>query len=267
MNDLKKILIVDDSKFICIIVKDELIKSGAEESSIFIAESYKEAQVLVFEHDFHVAILDINLPDAQNGEIIDLLIEENVPVLVLTAGMSEINKKIILNKNIVDYVTKSNPQSIYFLVDIVNRILKNYDINILVLDESKTARAIISNDLEHLHINVLEAKSAQEAIEIIENGDELISLVLTDYEMFDMNGMELTMYLRQRYSKDKLSIIAMSENDDMEIATNFLRYGANDFIKKPFSKEEFSCRVNNLIEALENLNIIHNYEIKFDDIY
>ena len=38
-----------------------------------------------------------------------------------------------------------------------------------------------------------------------------------------------------------------------------LKRGANDFINKPFSKEEFSCRLNNAIEALENIDTITHY--------
>jgi diguanylate cyclase (GGDEF)-like protein len=39
----------------------------------------------------------------------------------------------------------------------------------------------------------------------------------------------------------------------------FLKHGANDFINKPFSKEEFSCRLCNAIEALENIDALTNY--------
>jgi len=250
MNN-KKILIVDDSKFICSVVEGELIKNGRKESNIFVANSLAEAQELVFEHDFHVAILDINLPDAHDGEVVDLLLEEDVPSVVLTAGLNETSKKIILSKNIVDYITKSNPQSISYLVDIINRILNNYDAYVLIVDDSKTARMLMRVSLEKLKLNVLEASSAKEAIDIIKNSDKVISLVLTDYEMPDMNGMELTMNLRHCYSKDKLAIIAISASEDIEVSTSFLRHGANDYIRKPFTNGQLSVRINANLELID----------------
>jgi diguanylate cyclase (GGDEF)-like protein len=42
----------------------------------------------------------------------------------------------------------------------------------------------------------------------------------------------------------------------------FLKRGANDFISKPFSKEEFSCRLNNAIEALENIDTITHFSTR-----
>jgi len=183
--------------------------------------------------------------------VIDLLLEVDVPVVVLTGSMNSITKEIILQKPIVDYVTKSNPESIVYVASIVRRVLSRYDINVLVVDDSKTSRILNVMLLKDLNLNVLEASSAKEAIEIIESKKVDISLVLSDYEMPDMNGMELTLYLRQKYSKDQLSIIAVSGSDDEDVYIQFLRYGVSDFIKKPFSNEEFILRISNNLELIE----------------
>jgi diguanylate cyclase (GGDEF)-like protein len=74
-----------------------------------------------------------------------------------------------------------------------------------------------------------------------------------------MNGLELTYEIRKKYDKSELSILALSSNQDEEINALFLKQGANDYIKKPFSKEEFSCRINNTIEALENFQQVTNH--------
>jgi PleD family two-component response regulator len=73
-----------------------------------------------------------------------------------------------------------------------------------------------------------------------------------------MNGLELTVAIRKEFSKERISILAISGNNDEDISAMFLKKGATDFIKKPFSKEEFSCRINNTIEALENIAAITN---------
>lgn len=247
----KKILIVDDSKFVRSIVSKALTRADEINAEVITSNSYTTTLDILKNNDFHVAILDVNLPDAPNGEVIDLLIERNVPVVVLTGGMNESSKNIILEKDIVEYITKSNPKSIQYIVTIIKRILKNYDAYVLLVDDSKLMRNMTRINLEKIHLNVLEAANAEEAIEILETTDKYIPLVLTDYEMPGMNGMELTMHLRQHYSKDQLSIIAISGNEDSKIATSFLRHGANDFIKKPYTNEELSVRVNGSLELID----------------
>ncbi|MEA1916481.1 MAG: diguanylate cyclase, partial [Campylobacterota bacterium] len=93
-----------------------------------------------------------------------------------------------------------------------------------------------------------------------ENQD--IKIVLTDYNMPVMNGLELTQEIRKTHSKQELTIFAISNSDDSEISAKLLKSGATDYIKKPFSKEEFSCRINNAIEALENIDTITNQAIR-----
>ena len=248
---LKKILVVDDSRFIRAVLKDKIYKSLNTNFELFMAKSYQEALELVQNNDFHVAILDVNLPDAPNGEVIDLLIEENVPVIVLTGGMNESTKKIVLNKDIFEYVTKSSPHNFSYIMSLVKLILNNYDVYVLVVDDSITSRMMTRLNLESLHFNVLEAVNGEEALQIIETTQEHISLVLTDYEMDKMNGMELTMELRQKYTRDILAIIAVSGSENPNIASDFLRHGANDFIKKPYTNKELNARINLNLELLD----------------
>jgi len=247
----KKILIVDDSKFVRSIVSKALTRSDEIDGEVITSDSYATTLDILKNNNFHVAILDVNLPDAPNGEVIDLLIEKDVPVVVLTGGMNESSKNIILEKDIVEYITKSNPKSIQYIVTIIKRILKNYDAYVLLVDDSQLMRKMTRTNLEKIHLNVLEAANAEEAIEILETTDKYIPLVLTDYEMPGMNGMELTMHLRQHYSKDQLSIIAISGSENSKIATSFLRHGANDFIKKPYTNEELSVRINVSLELID----------------
>ena len=247
----KKILVVDDSRVVRSMVKRAMSTCSEINAELIMTESYAQTKKIIQQHDFHVAVLDVTLPDAPNGEVIDLLIAQNVPVVVLTGGINQASKSVILQKDIVEYITKSNPQSLNYIVTSVKRILHNYDSYVLVVDDSKAIRAQIRKNLEKLHINVIETESAKEAIELLQESKEYIPLVVTDYEMPEMNGMELTMELRQSYSKDRLAIIALSSSEDSKIATEFLRHGANDFIKKPYTPEEFAVRINVNLELID----------------
>jgi diguanylate cyclase (GGDEF)-like protein len=245
---MANILLVDDSKFIQVLVKDVLLKK----LNVEISSSYtlKETQKLLKKGHFDVAIVDINLPDAPNGEAIDLTIEYGIPVIVLTAGMNKTSKKIITKKDIVEYITKSDPETIKYVAMVVERVLKNKQTHVMIVDDSKSSRMLMRAHLEKLNINVVEASNGQEALDKIEKCKRTLSLIITDNEMEVMNGLELTTKLREKYSKDQLGIIAVS-GASKSLATKFLRHGANDFIHKPFTFEEFSSRINLNLELID----------------
>ena len=247
----RTILVVDDSRVVLSMVKKALFNCSEIDANVVTAESYEQTKTLIKHHNFQVAVLDVTLPDAQNGEVIDLLIAQNVPVIVLTGGINHASKNVILQKDIVEYITKSNPQSLNYIVTSVKRVLHNYDSYVLVVDDSKSVRNQTRKNLEKLHVHVIEASSAQEAIDILHTSKHYIPLVVTDYEMPDMNGMELTLELRQSYAKDRLAIIALSGTEDSHIATKFIRHGANDFINKAYTYEEFAVRINVNLELVD----------------
>jgi diguanylate cyclase (GGDEF)-like protein len=76
-------------------------------------------------------------------------------------------------------------------------------------------------------------------------------VILVDYMMPKMDGLQFTMELRKSYKKDEVAIIALSGTSEKEIVASFLKYGANDFLYKDFTNEEFIARVNNNIEVIE----------------
>lgn len=248
---MKTILLVDDCKVI-IAQLAQFIKRDIKDVNILVAYSYKEAVKQMLQNSkIHLAILDLNLPDAEDGEIVNFAIGKNIPSIVLTGLMDDKLKKFILEKDIVDYFNKQHLKSFEQLTSVIDRNLKNYDKNVLVVDDSPTHLSMALDILKNMHINTKSAKDGFEALEIIENSDEIFDLILTDYNMPNMDGMELTMKVREKYKKDKLGIIVLSANDQPEIATDFLKIGANDFIHKPYNKIEFSTRINLNLEILD----------------
>jgi len=218
------------------------------------AQTYKEAAKYINEEEIiHIAILDLNLPDAKDGQIVDYAISNNIPSVILTGLMNEQLQKVILQKDIIDYVIKSDLNSMEYTVNIVNRAISNYDRNILVVDDSKFQLAVIKKMLDKMKIHVVTANNGKEALDLIKNqtDDKRFSLVLTDYNMPEMDGLELTLNIRGMYKKDQLSVIVMSTNDDLDTATKFIKIGANDFISKPFTQTEFVTRVNSNLDLLD----------------
>ncbi|MBD3798000.1 MAG: diguanylate cyclase [Campylobacterales bacterium] len=251
-----RILLVEDNKSLAKLISKKL--SLALEMDIDVAYTLAEAKLFLKRYTYFVTVLDVNLPDAPNGEVIDYALSKNNHVLVLSANIDKEFRQKILSKNIIDYVNKGGVNDIDYIIHTIQRLQKNQEHKILVVDDSLVFRNQMKSMLENLFFQVITVAHGQEALGILTINPN-ISLVLTDYNMPVMNGFELTVEIRKSYPKDQLCIVAISSNDDSEINALFLKNGANDYITKPFSKEEFSCRINNSIEALENIQTITKY--------
>lgn len=253
---MDRILIIEDNKTLAKLISKKISKKLKFE--VDVAYKLGEAKLFLKKYKYFVVLSDLNLPDAPNGEVIDYLIEKNAHTIVLTSNVDKEFRKKILNKDIIDYVNKGGTNEINYIISIIQRLYKNQNHKVLVVDDSMVLRKQIQIMLEQLFINVYTVAHGEEALGMLQTHPD-ISLVLTDYNMPVMDGMELTKKIRETHSKSDLGIIAISSSDDEEINSLFLKHGANDYIKKPFSKEEFSCRINNSLEAIENIQIITNH--------
>ncbi|HIP46118.1 MAG TPA: diguanylate cyclase, partial [Campylobacterales bacterium] len=165
-------------------------------------------------------------------------------------------QKNISKKKIIDYVLKDRAESIDYMIATINRVIKNKSHTILIVDDSEVYRRQMKSILSTQLINTITAHDGLEALEIMRNNYD-ITMVITDYHMPKVDGLELALTLRKEHKKDRLPIIGVST--DKESSVTFLKYGVNDFVRKPFFKEELSTRVNNTLDALENVQLLHNF--------
>jgi diguanylate cyclase (GGDEF)-like protein len=248
---MKTILLVDDSKTVIKALKSGINKN-LKDINILTAYTYKEAVKLIIESEkIHLAILDLNLPDAKEGDIVNFALSRKIPSIVLTGLINNDLKNFILEKDILDYFNKQDIKSIDQLITVIDRALKNYDSNILIVEDSITTMSIVLKILNDINVNTTIAKDGKEALEILANSNVKYDLIITDYNMPNMDGMELTLKVREKFKKDTLGIIVVSISDQLDLSSKFLKFGANDYIKKPFTKTEFISRVNTNLEMLD----------------
>ena len=155
----------------------------------------------------------------------------------------------------LDYFNKSSRQDLEEMVDLIRRIYSNHEIKVVIAEDNSTARKIMQNLLERLNFTVLPGKDGAEALELIKANPD-VKLLLTDYEMPNLDGFELVSEIRKTHSRDQLAILGVSAHDSGAITAKFLKRGANDFLKKPFEVEEFSWRVTNNLNELERVRSI-----------
>lgn len=122
--------------------------------------------------------------------------------------------------------------------------------NILIIDDNEDLRKMIAEMLKDSW-NILEASNGKEAIDIL--GSEAIDLVLSDIMMPEMDGYEFCEFLKSDMRYSAIPIILLSAKTAVEDKIKGLKYGADDYIEKPFSPDLLITKVSSMLEKREKL--------------
>jgi two-component system chemotaxis response regulator CheY len=107
----------------------------------------------------------------------------------------------------------------------------------LVVDDSRTIRTILKRILLELGYEVCEAGDGKEALAVIDAEGTAVSLVLTDWNMPEMDGLELLKRLRLNPELSLLKIIMVTTETELDRMVTALDAGANEYVMKPFTKD------------------------------
>lgn len=117
---------------------------------------------------------------------------------------------------------------------------------VLVVEDNHATRSLISAALDqHLEVNVYEAENGFSALKLIPEND--FSLILTDINMPDINGLELISFLRQHPNYQKVPILIISTESAEEDRRRGLAIGADGYLTKPFTEGELVKLVQQLL--------------------
>lgn len=109
----------------------------------------------------------------------------------------------------------------------------------LVVDDSTTMRRIITNVISQLGIDksdIFEAEDGKVALKILDSGEK-IDILLTDWNMPNMNGLELVKAVRKNPNFGKIPILMITTEGGKAEVVNALKAGVNNYIVKPFNAE------------------------------
>lgn len=255
-----KILIVEDNKALAKLIAKKM--EDNTEMQVDVAHSLAEAQAFLTKaKDYFITLLDLNLPDAPNGEVVDFVASKGLPIIVLTGSMDDKTRETFMDKDIVDYVYKGNMSDVNYIFHMIDRLKNNKQYKVMVVEDVMQTRNDVKKILQNLQFQVFTAAHGEEAMNYFADNPD-IKLVVSDYGMPVKDGLEVLKELREQKDKNELGVIMMTSANENVSGAVFLKNGANDFIAKPFLKEELICRVNNTIENMENINKIANFANK-----
>jgi two-component system phosphate regulon response regulator PhoB len=118
-------------------------------------------------------------------------------------------------------------------------------IRILVADDEPNQLELLSYNLVQAEYEVIRAEDGQQALDMIE--EHRPDLVIIDWMMPHMSGIDVCRTLRARSETKRLPIIILSARGEEGDRTLGLDIGADDYISKPFSPREMISRVRALL--------------------
>lgn len=112
---------------------------------------------------------------------------------------------------------------------------------VLVVDDSVVSRKLVENTLSNGPYTLLFAKDGREALELF--AQHLPHLVITDWMMPDISGVELCRKIREEYQGSYTYIILLTSVTEKESVVQGLSAGADDYLTKPFHSDELLARI------------------------
>ncbi|MFW5952046.1 MAG: ATP-binding protein, partial [Gemmatimonadota bacterium] len=118
---------------------------------------------------------------------------------------------------------------------------------VLVAEDEAPVRTLIARVLERRGYRVLQAASAEEALELVAGHDGVIDLLVADLVMPGLSGRELADRLRDEYPD--LSIILISGYTEDEVVRHGILTGERDFLPTPFTPATLARKVASVLQA------------------
>jgi NtrC-family two-component system response regulator AlgB len=116
---------------------------------------------------------------------------------------------------------------------------------ILIVDDEKNIRERLASFFSSCGHQVRSTDSGQGALEVLAHGDT-IDVVLTDYRMAELNGLELLTQIKR--GRPTTAVILMTAYATVENAVAAMKAGAHDYLAKPFSLDQIQHVVERALE-------------------
>jgi two-component system, chemotaxis family, chemotaxis protein CheY len=118
----------------------------------------------------------------------------------------------------------------------------------LVIDDSRTVRAILRAILTEIGLDVVEAANGREGLDRLRDADD-VGVVLVDWNMPEMNGLEFIRAVRAQRAYDPVRILMVTTETEQEQVIRALEAGANEYVMKPFTREILVAKLS-LLDVL-----------------
>ncbi len=125
----------------------------------------------------------------------------------------------------------------------------DFSIKVLVADDFATMRKIVRNILKQIGFDdIVEAEDGTTALQILKT--ENIGLVVTDWNMPNMSGLELLQHIRQNPATAKVPVLMVTAEGLKENVLEAVKAGVNNYVVKPFTAEVLQEKIEAIFRKL-----------------
>ncbi|MEE4296552.1 MAG: response regulator [Wenzhouxiangella sp.] len=231
-----RVLVVEDSLSVSELLTERIGELTGAVCELASSMAQVQSLLAADQSVFDVAVVDLNLPDAPDGEVLIEIRKAGVPAIVLSSSSDEKIRERALAAGASDYVSKDT-FGVDYVARQIRRMLQSAQNRILIVDDSRSFREHMAALLQQHGYQIVQPSDGEEGLAQVKR-DPSISMVITDYHMPRMDGLKMTVALRRLRSFEHLSTIALSSDESLEALAKFLRSGASDYLYKTFSPEE-----------------------------
>ena len=126
---------------------------------------------------------------------------------------------------------------------------------ILIIDDHRTARELLRSHLKDLgYENIEEAIDGNMGIEKVRTGPDQggseYSVIFLDWMMPNFNGFEFLKWYRENFLSSSTKIVFVTAESERERVVDALQEGADDYLMKPYSREDLVRKLKRLIDPL-----------------
>lgn len=119
---------------------------------------------------------------------------------------------------------------------------------VIVVDDSLVMRKIIAAVVESLGHKALHAANGHQMLDILEEMGDGIGLVLLDWNMPGLNGIEALRIMRQNARFRCIPVFMVSTESEGARVSEAIKAGAADYLAKPFTSDELAAKIQSALE-------------------